>query len=64
MVKIHFVIIRKQYKNKVYEYEQVTMHFPKDMHDFLRCLRNRHLQIKAKRKGKTTHIMLIDNEDQ
>lgn len=62
MVKIHFRIIRKKYKNRVYECEEASMNFPKELHDFLRCLRDRQLEIKASREGKTTHITLIELE--
>jgi|WetSurMetagenome_2_1015567.scaffolds.fasta_scaffold37077_4 hypothetical protein len=64
MVKLGFYKVKKTYKRKVREYEEVTLHFPKELHEFLRCLRNRQLEIKANREGKTTHIMLIDNNDQ
>jgi hypothetical protein len=63
VVKLQFRVIRKRYKNGVYKYEEVSLNFPKELHDFLRCLRNRKLEIKASREGKTTHIMLIDNQD-
>ena len=63
MVKLGFYKVTKKYKNRVREYEEVTLHFPKDLHEFLRCLRNHQLEIKANREGKTTHIMLIDNDD-
>ncbi|MGD0072021.1 MAG: hypothetical protein ABSB71_10740 [Candidatus Bathyarchaeia archaeon] len=61
MVKLQFRIIRKRYKNGVYQYEQVSLNFPKELHEFLRCLRNRQLEIKASREGKTTHVTLIDS---
>jgi hypothetical protein len=62
-VKIHFKIIRKRYKKKLYEYEQAYMNFPKELNDFLRCLRDRELEIKASREGKTTHITLVEVEE-
>jgi hypothetical protein len=63
MAKLGFYKVKKKYKNRVREYEEVTLHFPKDLHEFLRCLQNHRLEIKANREGKTTHIMLIDNDD-
>ena len=62
MVKIHFRIKHKKYKNSVYEYEAVSLNFPKELHDFLRCLRERQLEIKASRQGKTTHILLKERD--
>ena len=63
MVKIGFYIVKKTYKGKERQYEEVCLRFPKDLHEFLRCLRNRKLEISATREGKTTHIMLIDNQE-
>jgi len=60
MVKLGFYIIRKRYKNQVYENELVLLRFPIELHEILRCLRNRRLEIKATREGNTTHVMLID----
>ena len=37
---------------------------PKELHEFLRCLCNHQLEIKASRDGKTTHIILIDKQEQ
>ena len=63
MVKLGFYKSEETYKKRVKEYEEVTLHFPKDLHEFLRCLRNHELEIKASREGKITHIMLIDHND-
>ena len=60
MVKLGFYIIRKRYKNQVYENELVLLRFPIELHEILRCLRNRRLEIKATREGNTTHVILID----
>ena len=60
MVKLGFYIIRKRYKKQVYENELVLLRFPVELHEILRCLRNRRLEIKATREGNTTHVILID----
>ena len=60
LVKIGFYVIKRHGKTGNHEYEEVGMHFPKELHDFLRCLRNRELEIKATRKGNVTYIILID----
>ncbi|MGD6810637.1 MAG: hypothetical protein ACQCN3_13150 [Candidatus Bathyarchaeia archaeon] len=62
MVKIGFYIVKKHGKKGVHEYEEVCMRFPRELHEFLRCLCGRQLEIKATREGNTTHIMLIDNQ--
>ena len=59
-VTIQFRVVRKRYKQKVHDYEEVSMNFPKELHDFLRCLRHRQLEIKASREGKTTYIILTE----
>jgi hypothetical protein len=64
MVKIGFYTVKKRGKRGVSEYEEVYMRFPKELHGFLRCLRNRHLEIKATREGNVTHIMLIEKQSQ
>jgi hypothetical protein len=64
MVKLGFYIVRKHCKKGVREYEEVCMRFPKELHEFLRCLRYRQLEIKATREGNTTHIMLIEKQPQ
>jgi len=62
MVKIGFYIVKKRGKKGTHEYEEVCMRFPKELHEFLRCLRYRQLEIKATREGDVTHIMLIDKQ--
>ena len=47
MAKLGFYIVKKRYKRDVYQHEEVCMRFPKELHDFLRCLRNHQLDIKA-----------------
>jgi hypothetical protein len=64
MVKLGFYVVKKRYKKGVYTYEQVCMRFPKELHDFLRCLRNRELEVSASRENKTTIIRLIDKQEQ
>jgi hypothetical protein len=62
VVKIGFYVIRKEGKRGVREYEEVYLRLPKELHEIVRCLRNRQLEIKATREGKVTHIMLIENQ--
>ncbi|MCW4000575.1 MAG: hypothetical protein NWE93_10080 [Candidatus Bathyarchaeota archaeon] len=64
MVKLGFYIVKKHGKKGAREYEEVCMRFPKELHEFLRCLRHRQLEIKATREGNITHIMLIDKQPQ
>jgi hypothetical protein len=62
MVKIGFYIIEKRGKKGIGRYEEVCMRFPKELHEFLRCLQHHQLEIKATREGNITHIMLIDKQ--
>ena len=50
--------------NKIEIEPQTRGWLPKELHEFLRCLRNHQLEIKASRDGKTTHIILIDKQEQ
>jgi hypothetical protein len=61
-VKLRFSKIVKRCKNgkRVYRYEQVSLNFPKELHEMLQCLRNHRLEIKASRVDKTICIKLID----
>jgi hypothetical protein len=62
MVKIGFYIVEKRGKKGIGMYEEVCMQFPKELHEFLRCLQHHQLEIKATRAGNITHIMLIDKQ--
>jgi hypothetical protein len=64
MVKIGFYIVKKRGKKGIHEYEEASLRFPKELHEFLKCLRYHQLEIKASREGKTTNIMLIDKQQQ
>jgi hypothetical protein len=62
MAKLRFSKIIKRYKNgkRVYQYEQVSLNFPKELHEMMQCLRNRQLEIKASRINNIICIQLID----
>jgi hypothetical protein len=64
MVKIGFYVIRKEGKKGAREYEEVYLRLPKELHEFMRCLRDRQLEIKATREGNITHILLIEKKPQ
>ncbi len=65
MVKLQFRVIRKPYKKgkQIYEYEEVTLNFPKDLHEILRCLRDRKLEIEGYKEGKKVHVILGEKEN-
>lgn len=65
MVKLQFRLVRKPYKNgrRIYLHEEVTLNFPKNLHEILRSLRDRKLEIKGYREDKKVHIILSDKED-
>ncbi len=60
MVKLGFYVIKKDGKMGVRE--EVYLRLPKELHELVRCLRNRQLEIKATREGNVTHIMLIEKQ--
>lgn len=60
LVKIGFYVVKAHGKRGDYEYEEVCMRFPKELHELLRSLRDHKIEIRATREGNITHIMLID----
>ena len=62
MVKLRFSKIIKRYKNgkRVYQYEQVSLNFPKELHQMLQRLRNHSIEIKVSQVDKIICIQLID----
>jgi hypothetical protein len=65
LVKLQFRIIEKPYKNgqRVYVHGEVTLNFPKDLHELLMFLRYKKLEIKGYKEGKKVHIIIGDRED-
>jgi hypothetical protein len=65
MVKLQFRVIENSYKNgqRVYFHGEVTLNFPKDLHELLRFLRYKKLEIKGYIEGKKVHIIIGDRED-
>ena len=63
MVKIQFRVIRRKYKNSEYKHEEVTLNFPKDLHELLRFLQNRQVKIAGKREEGTVHITLTEKQE-
>jgi hypothetical protein len=53
MVKLHFRIIEKSYKKglRVYKHEEVTLNFPKELHELLRVLCDKKLEIRGFTEG-------------
>jgi hypothetical protein len=65
VVKIQFRITKKRYKpgRKPYESEEVTINFPKDLHNLLRYLDGKKVALCGHREGKKVHLVLWDQED-
>jgi len=47
VVKLGFYVIKKDGERGMRDYEEVYLRLPKELHDLVRCLRNRQLAIKA-----------------
>lgn len=62
MVKLGFYRVKKRYKNNIYVHEEVCLRFPKELHEFLRCLRYRQYEIKAAKQGNTVFITLVEKQ--
>ena len=65
MVRLQFRIVKKFYKKglRVYTNEEVTLNFPKDLHELLRSLRDKKLEIEGNKEDKKIHLILSDRED-
>ena len=65
MVKLQFRVIENSYKNgqRIYFHGEVTLNFPKDLHEILGFLRYKKLEVKGYREGKKVHIIIGDKED-
>ncbi len=63
MVKLGFYIIKKRGKKMgLRKYEEVCLHFPKELHELLRCLRDKNLEVKAAKEGNIIHITLTEKK--
>ena len=53
MVKLQFRIIEKAYKKglRIYKHEEVTLNFPRELHELLRVLRDKKLKLKDIQKA-------------
>ncbi len=65
MVKIRFRMVPKSYKNGrvVYSHEEVTVNFPKNVHELLRFLNDRQILMSGFREGKKVHLELWAEDD-
>jgi hypothetical protein len=65
VVKLRFRMVPRPYKNgrKVYNHEEVTVNFPKNVHELLRFLNDREILISGFREGKKVHLELWAEED-
>ncbi len=65
MVKIRFRMVPKSYKNGgiVYNHEEVSLNFPKDIHELLRFLSEKEIEIRGYREGKKVHLEFLAKDD-
>jgi hypothetical protein len=65
VVKIRFRLIPRSYKGgrRVYSHEEVTLNFPKDVHELLRFLRDQEIGIRGYREGDKVHLELWAKDD-
>lgn len=65
MVRLQFRIIEKSYKKglRVYKHEEVTLNFPKELHELLRILCDKKLEIKGYAEGNKVHLILCYKEE-
>ncbi len=65
MVRLQFRVVKKSYKKglRVYAHEEVTLNFPRDLHELLRFLRDKKLEIKGYHEDKKIHLILSEKEE-
>lgn len=65
LVRLQFRIVERLYKNglRVYRHEEVTLNFPKELHEILKVLRGKKLEIKGYREGNKIHLILCGSEE-
>jgi hypothetical protein len=65
MVRFQFRIVERTYKNglRVYRHEEVTLNFPKELHELLRVLGGKKLEIKGYREGNKIHLIFGNKEE-
>jgi hypothetical protein len=59
-------LIERSYKNdlRVYRHEEVTLNFPKELHELLRVFSEKKLEITGYKEGNKVHIILGAKEEQ
>jgi len=62
MVKLRFDKSKRKYKNgrKIYQYNRITLVFPKEYHDLLKLLRDKELSIHVVKKDGSINISLSE----
>jgi hypothetical protein len=48
---------------RVYKHEEVTLNFPKELHEVLRSFCDKKLEIKGYREGNKIHLLISDKEE-
>ena len=62
MVKLQFYTVERTNKNgsKVGNYETVRLTFPKNLHELLRGLRDKKIEVYGYQEGETIYIILTE----
>ena len=65
IVRLQFRIVEKSYKKglRVYKHEEVTLNFPKELHELLRGLCDKKLEIKGYKEDNKIHLIFADKEE-
>jgi hypothetical protein len=64
MVKLRFDKSKRRYKNgrRIYEYDRITLVFPREYHDILKPFRDMQLSIQVVRKDQSLSILLSEKK--
>ena len=63
MVKLQFRKQKRRYKRKTYEYERISLHFPRETNQTLQSLWNKQLRLKVTEKDGAYNVSLTDTEN-
>ena len=63
-LKLRFDKSKRKYKNgkKIYEYDRITLVFPREYHDLLKLLQGKQLSIHVTKKDGSLNILLSENK--
>ncbi|HEX9262116.1 MAG TPA: hypothetical protein VF893_06265, partial [Candidatus Bathyarchaeia archaeon] len=63
MVKLHYRVIKRKYKQDTYPHPECNLNLPVELHEPLRFFWNRNVTLEIKIEGDTAHIFMRRNPE-